>query len=591
MDKTKVVTEFAYQNTVSERNYLEEASRLLGWPLQETELAKKLLKGPLSLETIGQEEWENLSPAFGHTDQEIYLYPVVAGYIAGELPDAEYGTLPEGIKLLFPSAEKLYGGSEIVEEIVSLFGNKKEEEKEESFAYVLLENGRRGARFLAGQAAYRLGMPLLVWNGEQTNWQELLLTAVLYDALICVDARNLRESSEVFLRRMEQLSARVMKFVILLQNREAAGDLCEKVPTLYRALPAAVRADREACLKDYVENSEISIPEKVRQKLTDSKFSMNSMKQILCEFTVQAQLAEEGVLSEASAERIVEYYEERETGLFGISELATNRRLSDLCLPAEHHRKLTNVCAMLKKRDKVMKEWGFSEKYSYGNGISLLFYGAPGTGKTMAAQAIAGELGMPLYRVDLSQLISKYIGETQKNIGKVFEQAGQLKGILLFDEADALFAKRNEVNDAQDKYSNAETAYLLQRIEEWDGISILATNLLQNFDEAFRRRITYMLNFPMPDEEVRERLWQKVFPKQASVSEDMDTSVLAENFELSGAAIRNAALQGAYLAAVEETDIGMRHVLGGIANEYRKLNKNMKPEQKALLQKYDADEI
>ena len=591
MDKKKVVTEFAYQNTVSERNYLEEASRLFGWSLRETELARKLLKGPMSLETIGQEEWENLSPAFGHTDQEIYLYPVVAGYIAGELPDAEYGTLPEGIKLLFPSAEKLYGGSEIVEEIVSLFGNEKEAEKEESFAYVLLENGRSGARFLAGQAAYRLGMPLLVWNGEQTNWQELLLTAVLYDALICVDARTLRESSEVFLRRMEQLSARVMKFVILLQNREAAGDLCEKVPTLYRALPAAVRADREACLKDCEENSEDSKPEKVRQKLTDRKISMNSMKQILCEFTVQAQLAEEGVLSEASAERIVEYYEERETGLFGISELATNRRLSDLCLPAEHHRKLVTVCAMLGKRDKVMREWGFSEKYTYGNGTSLLFYGAPGTGKTMAAQAIAGELGMPLYRVDLSQLISKYIGETQKNIGKVFEQAGQLKGILLFDEADALFAKRNEVNDAQDKYSNAETAYLLQRIEEWDGICILATNLLQNFDEAFRRRITYMLNFPMPDEEVRERLWQKVFPKQASVSEDMDTGVLAENFELSGAAIRNAALQGAYLAAVEETEIGMKHVLGGIANEYRKLNKNMKPEQKALLQKYEADEI
>ena len=238
-----------------------------------------------------------------------------------------------------------------------------------------------------------------------------------------------------------------------------------------------------------------------------------------------------------------------------------------------------------------MNEWGFADKYSYGNGISLLFYGAPGTGKTMAAQAIAGELGMPLYRVDLSQLISKYIGETQKNIGKVFEQAGQLQGILLFDEADALFARRNEVNDAQDKYSNAETAYLLQKIEEWDGISILATNLLQNFDEAFRRRITYMLNFPMPDEKVRAALWQKVFPEQADVSEDMDAVVLAENFELSGAAIRNAALQGAYLAAVEQTAISMKHVLGGIANEYRKLNKNMKPEQKALLLKYEADEI
>lgn len=590
MDKKKVITEFTYQNTVSDRNYLEEVCRLLQWSHQELELAKRLLQGPVPLEEIMGENWKELSPAFGHTETVVYLYPVVAAYIAGELPDAQYGALPEGMELLFPSVEKLYGGSEIVEEIVSLFG-RDEGPEEESFAYVLVENGRSGARFLAGQAACRLGMPLLVWNGEQTDWQELLLTAVLYDALICVDAGTLRENNEIFLRRMEQLAARVMKFVILLPTREAAGDLCEKVPTLYRTLPAANRADREACLQDYAQNSKITIPEKVRQKLTDSRFSMKSLKQILCEFTAQARLAGEGELSEDHAEQIVEYHKEKEPGLFGISELTTNRRLSDLCLPAEHHRKLTNVCAMLKKRDKVMKEWGFSEKYSYGNGTSLLFYGAPGTGKTMAAQAIAGELGMPLYRVDLSQLISKYIGETQKNIGKVFEQAGQLKGILLFDEADALFAKRNEVNDAQDKYSNAETAYLLQRIEEWDGICILATNLLQNFDEAFRRRITYMLNFPMPDEEVRERLWQKVFPKQASVSEDMDTSVLAENFELSGAAIRNAALQGAYLAAVEETEIGMKHVLGGIANEYRKLNKNMKPEQKALLQKYDADEI
>ncbi len=590
MDKKKVITEFTYQNTYSDRNYLEEVSRLLGWSLQETELAKKLLKGPLSLEAIGKEEWENLSPAFGHTEKEIYLYPVVAGYIAGELPDAEYGTLPAGIKLLFPSAEKLYGDSEIVEEMVSLFGNVKEAQKEESFAYVLVENGRSGARFLAGQAAYRLGMPLLVWDGEQPHWQELLLTAVLYDALICVDARNLRSGREVFCKRMEQLSERVMRFVILLENREDAGDLCRRVKSIYQMLPVTVRADREACLQDYEENSGISIPEKVHRRLEDGQYTMDSVKRVLCEFTARAQLVGEGALTESAAEQIVEYYDEKEKGLFGISQLTTNRRLVDLCLPAEHHRKLASVCAMLKKRDKVMREWGFSDKYSYGNGISLLFYGAPGTGKTMAAQAIAGELGMPLYRVDLSQLISKYIGETQKNIGKVFEQAGQLKGILLFDEADALFARRNEVNDAQDKYSNAETAYLLQRIEEWDGICILATNLLQNFDEAFRRRITYMLNFPMPDEEVRERLWQKVFPKQASVSEDMDTSVLAENFELSGAAIRNAALQGAYLAAVEETDIGMRHVLGGIANEYRKLNKNMKPEQKALLQKYDAEE-
>lgn len=588
MDKRKVITEFTYQNTVSDRNYLEEVCRLLQWSERELELAKRLLRGPVPMEEILQEGWKELSPAFGHTGQEVYLYPVVAAYIAGELPGAEYGTLPEGMELTFPAAGKLYGGSEIVDEIVALFGNAEHTEKEEAFGYVLVENGRRGARFLAGQAACRLGMPLLVWNGEQAHWQELLLTAVLYDALICVDARNWSSSSEAFCRRMEQLADRVMRFVILLEDRETAKDLCTGVKSLYRMVPVAVRADREACLKDYAKDSGITIPQKVQQKLADSQYTMHSMNQVLREFTAQAQLAGAGVLTESSAEQIVEYYDGKETALFGISQMATNRRLSDLCLPTEHHRKLYNVCAMLKKRDQVMKTWGFAEKYSYGNGNSLLFYGAPGTGKTMAAQAIAGELGMPLYRVDLSQLISKYIGETQKNIGKVFEQARQLKGILLFDEADALFARRNEVNDAQDKYSNAETAYLLQRIEEWDGICILATNLLQNFDEAFRRRITYMLNFPMPDESVREKLWENVFPAQAGVSEDIDAGILAANFELSGAAIRNAALQGAYLAAVEETDIGMKHVLGGIANEYGKLNKSMKPEQKALLEKYGA---
>lgn len=590
MSTKKVITEFTYQDTISNRNYAEEAARLLQWTKQESELAGRLLGGPVSVDEIEKEDRKNLSPAFGHTGQEVYLYPVVAAFMSGELPDPEYGSLPKGMRLLFPSPGKLYGGSDIVEEIVSLFG-REESPEEESFAYVLVENGRSGARFLAEQAAYGLGMPLLLWNGEETDWQELMLTAVLYDALICVDAGNRKGSDEQLCRRMEQLAGRISRFLILLDSRECAPDLCTGVRCLYRRVPAALREDREACLKDYTESSGISIPGSIRIKLENSRYTMKVLGQILCEFTAQAQLAGGGVLTEEAAARIVEGYEEQETGLFGVSELATNRRLEDLCLPEEHHRRLVKVCAMLKERDKVMREWGFADKYSYGNGISLLFYGAPGTGKTMAAQAIAGELGMPLYRVDLSQLISKYIGETQKNIGRVFEQAGQLKGILLFDEADALFARRNEVNDAQDKYSNAETAYLLQRIEEWDGISILATNLLQNFDEAFRRRITYMLNFPMPDEKVRTRLWQKVFPEQAGVSEDMDAAVLAENFELSGAAIRNAALQGAYLAAAEGTDICMRHVLGGIANEYRKLNRSMKPEQKALLEKYEANEL
>lgn len=585
----KVITEFAYQNMVSDRNYMDEVSRLLQWSAQEKALAARLLKSPIPMEEIRKEGWEGLSPAFGHTEQEVYLYPVVAGYIAGELPDPEYGTLPDGMKLIFPAMEQLYGARGLVDEITELFTDTQIQEDEKAFACVLVENGRSGAHFIAGQAACRMGMPLLIWDGRKPCFQELLLTAVLYDALICVDAAD--SDNEAFQRHIKQLAERTERFVILADSREACRGLEEYVRCLYRRLPSANRSDREQCLADYVQDGDISIPGKIYKRLADSSYSIDSMKRVLDEFTTQAQLAGHGTLTQEAAEQILEYYDEqdkKENGLFGIRQLASNRRLSDLCLPKEHHDKLTAVCAMLKKRDKVMREWGFADKYSYGNGSSMLFYGAPGTGKTMAAQAVAGELGMPLYRVDLSQLISKYIGETQKNIGKIFEQAGQLKGILLFDEADALFAKRNEVNDAQDKYSNAETAYLLQRIEEWDGICILATNLLQNFDEAFRRRITYMINFPMPDESVREQLWQKVFPPQALTAEDIDAGILAQSFELSGAAIRNAALQGAYLAAVEESEIGMRHILSGIANEFRKLNKSMKPEQKALLEKYDA---
>lgn len=586
MDKKKVVTEIRYQDTVIDKDYLKKASQILEWSKQEEELAQILKKGPMPLQEVLKGEWEDLSPAFGHTNQDVFLYPVVAGYIEGVIPNNENKILPEGMELLFPSPETIYGGDMIVEEIATVFSDPKQG----AFYYALVENKQGGALFLAKQAALRLRMPLLVWNGEGDRLPELLLTAVLYDALICVDVRTNKSSLETLTKRMLRLARGVEHFLILFDNREQAKPLYGHMEVLFRNVPKTQRKDRSRFLDDFVKEKGMVIPKKSYRQLEDGLYNIATIRYITEEFAIQAKYAGNGILSEADAEEILQAYEESDgdRAMFGIRQLASNRSLSDLCLPMEQHEKLVSVCSMLKKRDKVLKEWGFADKYSYGNGISLLFYGAPGTGKTMAAQAVAGELGMPLYRVDLSQLISKYIGETQKNIGKIFEQAGHLKGILLFDEADALFSKRNEINDAQDKYSNAETAYLLQRIEEWDGICILATNLLQNFDEAFRRRITYMLNFPMPDEKVRKELWQKVFPKQAQLDADLDEDLLAQGFELSGAAIRNAALQGAYLAAVEDTKIGMKHVLSGIANEYRKLNKSMKPEQKALLEKYSA---
>lgn len=264
--------------------------------------------------------------------------------------------------------------------------------------------------------------------------------------------------------------------------------------------------------------------------------------------------------------------------------LKADRDLNELKLPEKQKAELGKICKLCIARDKVLNEGGFSNKFSYGNGLSVLFYGAPGTGKTMAAQVIAATLGKPLYRVELSQLINKYVGETQKNIGRIFDEASKNDCVLLFDEADAIFAKRGEVADAQDRYSNAETAYLLQRMESYTGICVLTTNLLQNFDEAFRRRITYMINFPMPDASIRFELWSEIFPEATKVGASVDRKLLADTFELSGAAIRNIAQHAALLAAAEEyEEVQMPHILDGILNEYSKTGRNLTNTQRDII--------
>ncbi|MEG2500577.1 MAG: ATP-binding protein [Oscillospiraceae bacterium] len=252
--------------------------------------------------------------------------------------------------------------------------------------------------------------------------------------------------------------------------------------------------------------------------------------------------------------------------------LQIDKHMEDLVLPYEPKQQLCRLCDFVKVRSTVWKLWGFEGKIPYGRGTTALFYGASGTGKTLAAGIVANELGMPLYRVDLSQLISKYIGETQKNIGQIFDNAKNMDCILFFDEADALFASRGENSDAQDRYANAETAYLLQRTEQYDGIILLATNLLQNFDEAFRRRIDFMIHFPLPDAAMREQLWQGIFPKQAP-TEQLDFTLLAQQLELSGAGIRNCALTAAYLAASQNRAIDMHSVVTAAQGEYQKTGK------------------
>jgi hypothetical protein len=246
---------------------------------------------------------------------------------------------------------------------------------------------------------------------------------------------------------------------------------------------------------------------------------------------------------------------------------------ADIVLPRRAMQQLREVFSSVKYRHVVYSEWGFERKLSLGKGVNALFCGPSGTGKTMAAQILAHELSLDLYKIDLSGVVSKYIGETEKNLGRIFREAQHSNAILFFDEADALFGKRSEVKDAHDRYANIEVAYLLQKMEEYDGITILATNLRKNMDEAFTRRLHHIVEFPFPDEQQRLLIWRGVFPTESPLAEDVELQFLARQFELAGGNIRNIALSAAFLAAEQDGAIRMDHLLLGAARELRKMGK------------------
>jgi len=247
----------------------------------------------------------------------------------------------------------------------------------------------------------------------------------------------------------------------------------------------------------------------------------------------------------------------------------------DLVLPDDSIEEVKEFIARVRHRRRVYDEWGFARKVAKGLGLSALFRGPPGTGKTMVAGIIADELGLDLYQIDLSRIVSKYVGETEKNLAALFDAAEAGHAILLFDEADSLFAKRTEVKSSVDRYANLEVNYLLQRMEAFNGITILTTNLDSAIDEAFRRRISFRVDFPMPDRDERARLWRTLLPREAAVEPDIDFSRLADRYEMSGGYIRNAVLRAAFLAADEGDTIGERHLLRAANLEYTAMGKVM----------------
>lgn len=245
----------------------------------------------------------------------------------------------------------------------------------------------------------------------------------------------------------------------------------------------------------------------------------------------------------------------------------------DIILPPNALAQLREICAQLKHRRKVYEDWGFDEKLSRGRGLCALFYGQSGVGKTMAAEVLAHELFLEIYKIDLSTVVSKYIGETEKNLSRIFQEAEDSNAILFFDEADALFGKRSEVKDAHDRYANIEINYLLQRMEEFDGLVVLATNLRRNIDEGFFRRMHFAVEFPFPDEAHRYRIWKQHFPDRVPLADDVDLDYLAKRFSLSGGNIRNVVVAAAFLAAENSGRIHMAHLIRATRREYEKIGR------------------
>jgi ATP-dependent 26S proteasome regulatory subunit len=266
------------------------------------------------------------------------------------------------------------------------------------------------------------------------------------------------------------------------------------------------------------------------------------------------------------------------------TRLDPHYRWNDLVLPESSLEQLHELCQRVVHQHQVLQVWGFGAWLSRGKGVNALFSGPAGTGKTMAAEVVAAELGLDLFRVELAGVVSKYIGETEKNLDRIFEAASATDGIVFFDEADALFGKRSEVRDSHDRYANIEISYLLQKMEEYEGVAILSTNLRGNLDQAFVRRLAFTVHFPFPDEQSRRAIWQRAWPRETPLGADLDLDFLAGQFLLSGGNIKNVALAAAFLAAGAGEAVGRKHVLQAVRREYEKVGKTLTGEELGVVE-------
>ncbi len=410
-------------------------------------------------------------------------------------------------------------------------------------------------------------------NRQQSMAKELVLKSVFSNVLLYL--ANVEEIQEAFPATYFLSELQSSLNLLFIGTKKPLTERAEEslIGTIYRInMPDADFSAQLLLWTTFAREEDALYPDDLDLKELVSKYTMNPGR-IREALTNAIRFA---TASDGSYKLTKESLEEQIRRICAVQFKDTAKRLmspftwEDLKVNSQAEKSLRKVCDRVLYRKTVNDDFGFGRKLPYGRGVSVVLYGPPGTGKTMAAQVLAKELGLDIYRIDLSQISSKYIGETEKNLGAVFDAAKNSNAILFFDEADSLFSKRTEVSSSHDKYANAETSYLLQKIEEYPGISILATNNMQNFDAAFKRRITYMIPIEEPSEETRLALWTNAFPKGTPLSPEIDFRLLAQALPLTGSNIKSISVEVAYRAAAENREVNYQDLVEAVDAECMK---------------------
>lgn len=484
------------------------------------------------------------------------------------------------IKLWFPdkNISKLYYRLEpIRDSFINLISKTNNQNK---FLFILEGPDGSGKKHIVKSIASKenrvvifVDYKKLLSSGQKTL-QEIMTEALLQNGLICIYSLDLHTSQdqiEKLYKNIKQLFLITGKIFLVMDSLQLDIPLDDEFIIIKKQVKKTTRTESreiwEKEMKKYkVENFDLA------NIINNYSFTYGSIEKIIRDaYHLSIMNGRNKIAFDDIYESCKKHFSTN------LKDLATYINpiftWEDLIISDSQKNQLKNACSYIRYRDVVYEEYELNKRFSYGKGLNILLKGSPGTGKTMAAHVIANELNMELYKVDLAQIVSKYIGETEKNLRLIFNESSKSNVILFFDEMDALFGKRSEVKDSKDKYSNLETSFLLQKIEEQEGVIIMATNYLENIDPAFIRRIQFIVDFPKPIKDERKRIWLSMFTDKVPISDNVDFEYLADRFELSGGEIKNVVLNSIFMAVNEASKVTMKHILFSLKQELEKQGK------------------